>query len=61
MVFTFHGSFCKCTERKKKKKKKLSQFLKSHISGMLEVILLKFGVWTTDSGGHFHSKNRLVL
>ena len=30
--------------------KKLSQFLKLRISGMLEAILLKFGLWTTDSG-----------
>ena len=33
-----YGSFCK--------KKKLSQFLKSHISEMLKVILLKFDMWT---------------
>ena len=40
--------------------KKQSQFLKSHISGMLEVILLKFGMWCTEVGGRVHSKNRLV-
>ena len=40
--------------------KKLSQFLKSHISGMPEVISLKFGMWSTEVGGHVHSKNRLV-
>ena len=33
--------------------------MKSHISGMLEVVLLKFGMWTTEDEGHFHSKNRL--
>ena len=47
-------------ENKKKKTKKLSQFLKSHISGTLEAILLKFGMWSAEVGGHVHSKNRLV-
>ena len=42
-------------------KKKLSQFLKSDISGMLVAILLKFGVWTTDIGGHVHSKYHVIL
>ena len=36
--------------------KKLSRFLKSHILGMLEAISLKFGMWSTEVGGHFHSK-----
>ena len=52
-----------CEKRKKykkKKTKKLSQFLKSHISGMLETISLKFGMWGTEVGGRVHSKNRLV-
>ena len=40
--------------------KKLSQFLKSHISGTLEVISLKFGMWSPVGGGSVHSKNRLV-
>ena len=42
------------------KTKKLSQFLKFDISGMLEAILLKFGMWSTDIGGRVHSKNRRV-
>ena len=46
--------------KKKKKTKKLSQFLKSHISGTLRAILRKFGMWSTEVGGHVHSKNRLV-
>ena len=37
--------------KKKKKTKKLSQFLKSHISGTLEAISLKFGIWCTEGGG----------
>ena len=45
---------------KKKNTKKLSQFLKSHISGMLEAILLKFGMWSAEGRGSVHSKNRLV-
>ena len=49
-----------CDKKKKKKMKKLSQFLKSHISGTREAILLKFGMWSAAVGGHVHSKNRLV-
>ena len=49
-------------KRKKKEEKteKLTQFLKSYISGMLEAILLKFGMWSTEVGGYVHSKNRRV-
>ena len=46
--------------KKKKKTKKLSQFLKSHISGMPEAISLKFGLWSTEVGGNVHSKICLV-
>ena len=46
--------------KKKKKTKKLSQFLKSHISGTLEAISLKFGMWGAEVGGNVHSKNCLV-
>ena len=46
--------------KKKKKPKKLSQFLKSHISGTREAISLKFGMWSAAVGGHVHRKNRLV-
>ena len=59
-VFAFYSSFCKCAKRgrkiRRKKTKKLSQFLKSHISGMPEAILLKFGMWSTEVGGNVHSK-----
>ena len=47
-------------QEKKKKPKKLSQFLKSHISRTLEVITLKLGTWSTEVGGHTHSRNRLI-
>ena len=47
-------------ENKKKNPKKLSQFLKSHISGTLEAISLKFEMWSAEGGGSVHSKNRLV-
>ena len=50
----------KKNKKKKKKTKKLSQFLKSHISGTREAILLKFGMWSAAVGGNVHSKNRLV-
>ena len=64
MAFVFYSSFCKCAKRGRKiirkKTKKLSQFLKSHISGTLEAILLKFGMWSAEGGGSVHSKNRLV-
>ena len=46
--------------KKKKKPKKLSQILKSHISGTREAMSLKFGMWRAAVGGHVHSKNRLV-
>ena len=46
--------------KKKKKTKKLSQFLKSHISGTFEAISLKFGMWSAEVGGSVNSKNRLV-
>ena len=52
-----------CEKRKKnkeKKTKKLSQFLKSHISGTLEAISLKFGIWSAEVGGGVRSKNHLV-
>ena len=45
---------------RRKKVKKLSQFVKSHISGTREAISLKFGMWSTEVGGHVHRKNRLV-
>ena len=62
MAFAFYSSFCKCAKRGRKinNKKKLSQFLKSHISGTLEAISLKFGMWSAEVGGRVHSKNRLV-
>ena len=64
-AFTFYSSFCKCAKRgrkirRKKKTKKLSQFLKSHISGTLEAISLKFGMWSAEGGGSVHSKIRVV-
>ena len=52
-----------CEKRKKNKKKKtkkLSQFLKSHISGTLEAISLKFGMWSAEGGGSVHPKIRVV-
>ena len=63
MAFTFYSSFCKCAKRGRKirrKKTELSQFLKSHISGTLEAISLKFGMWSAEGGGSVHSKSRLV-
>ena len=65
MAFEFYSSFCKCAKRgrkiiRKNKTKKLSQFVKSHISGTLEAISLKFGMWSAKGGGSVHSKNRLV-
>ena len=64
MAFAFYSSFCKCAKRgrkiRRKKTKKLSQFLKSNISGTLEAISLKFGMWSTEGGESVHSKNGLV-
>ena len=50
----------KKNKKKKKNMKKLSQFLKSHISGTCKAISLKFGMWSAAVGGHVHSKNCLV-
>ena len=52
---------CEKRKKNKKKTKKLSQFLKSHISGTLKAISLKFGMWRAEVGGRIHSKSRLVL
>ena len=51
--------FVSVPKRRKKIPKKLSQFLKSHISGTLEAISLKLDMWSTEVGGRVHSKNRL--
>ena len=63
-AFAFYSSFCKCATRgrkiRRKKMKKLSKYLKSHISGTPEAISFKFGMWSTEVGGSVHSKNRLV-
>ena len=63
-AFAFYSSFCNCAKRgrkiRRKKTKKLSQFLKSHISGTLEAISLKFGMWSTEVGWSVHSKNRII-
>ena len=64
MAFAFYSSFCKCARRgrkiRRKKPKKLSQFLKSLISGTLEAISLKFGMWSAEGRGSVHSKNHLA-
>ena len=55
MAFALYSSFCKCAKRgriiiREKHTKKLSQFLKSHISGTLEAIRsnLECGVLTLE-------------
>ena len=65
MSFAFYSCFCKCATRvrkiiRKKKPKKLSQFLKLHISRTREAISIKFGMWSAEVGANLHSKNRLV-
>ena len=47
-------------QKEEKKTKKLSQYLKVHISKTPGAIYLKFEIWGTDGGGHFHSQNRPV-
>ena len=56
----FIAVFVSVQKEEEKNPKKLSQFLKSHISGTLEVISLKFGMWSAEVEGSVHSKNRLV-
>ena len=60
MAFAFYSSFLSVRKEEEEKTKKLSQFLKSHISGTLETISLKFGMWSAEVGGSVQSKNRLV-
>ena len=63
MAFAFYSSFCRCATRGRKirkKTKKLSQFLKSHISGTREASSFKFEMWSAEVGGHVHSKHRRV-
>ena len=57
----FIAVFVSVRKEEEKKTKKLSQFLKLHISGTLEAISLKFGMWSTEVGVNVHSKNLLVL
>ena len=63
-AFALYSSSCKCAKRgrkiRRKKTKKLSQFLKSHISGIPQAISLKFEMWSTEVGGNVHSKICLV-
>ena len=61
MAFSFYGNFSKCAKREKiKKNEETMPFLKSHVLGTLEVISIKFGMWSTDVGGCVHSKNYLI-
>ena len=48
-------------QNKKEEMNKLSQYLKSPISGLLEAILLNFCMWTTKGGCHIRSKNCFIL
>ena len=48
MAVVTGNQVCKKT---KNKKTNVSQFLKAHISGMLEAIFLNVGMWTTESEG----------
>ena len=47
-------------EENMKKNEETKPILKSHISGTLEAISLKFGMWSAEVGGSVHSKHRLV-
>jgi len=44
---------------KGKEMKKLSQTLRAYNSQMHETILLKFGMWGAEGGGHLHCENNL--
>ena len=52
-----------CENRKKNKKKKNNKHKETKPIfevAYLKVILLKFGMWSTEVGGRGHSKNHLV-
>ena len=44
----------------RKGEEKNEETLEVHISETPDAIYLKFGIWGTEIGGHFHSKNRPV-
>jgi len=44
-------------DKEKKKTKPISEI---YILETPCVIYMKFGMWSTDGGGHFHSNNRMV-
>jgi len=43
------------------KTKKLSQTLRAYNSQIRWTILLKFGMWGAEGGGHLHYENNLSL
>ena len=45
----------------RKKMKKMSQYLKAHISETPGAIDFKFGMWSSDGGEHLHSKMCSIL
>jgi len=49
----------KLPEPPKWKKKKLSQILRAYNSQLRWTILLKFGMWGAEGGGHLHYENNL--
>ena len=61
MAFAFYSSFCKCTTRGRKIRIKKNEETEPIFEvAYLGNALIKFGMWSAEVGGHFHSKNRLV-
>ena len=60
-AFTFYSSFCKCAKEEEEDKEKNKETKPIfEVTYLGNTILLKFGMWSTEVGGHVHSKNRLV-
>ena len=47
-------------DEEKEKNEETKHIFEVSYLGKLEAILLKFGMWSTDVGGHVHSKNHSV-
>ena len=58
IAFTFYGSFVSVQKQRKRREKteETKPIFDISYLGMLEAILLKFGLWDTNIGGHVHNK-----
>ena len=60
MAFAFIAAFASVRKEEEKNQETKPIFEVAYL-GTLAAISLKFGMWSTEVGGHVHTKNRLVL